>query len=326
MRSLVDCFLYNDERELLEIRLRLLSNIVSRFVIVWSPWTFTGRKKEQAFPWDSEVIERYRERISLITLEQIEGKTGWEKERTSRNAIQNGLAGLNCQDIVMISDIDEIPRPDRLKRMMAEGIRATTVLGLDYFNFKFNYQLVHGPQSVWPGPILCAASDYTNAQDLRDLRWQYVTKAANEFVYRGGWHFSFLTRTDDVKPKLASFSHQESAIQRRTDSVADLITSRRGFHDHLHPCTVWAVVSNQSFQCDELAKLVAEYPQFLLPNPPDDQEQIDHEIRMSVIRMLKGPERTHIMNWCTHREILEEVGRRISARIRRVLPGNGALR
>jgi hypothetical protein len=75
-----------------------------------------------------------------------------DRESYSRNRIQDGLSDLSLNDLVMISDIDEIPRPDVLRRIRHKFRSSDVlVLGLDYFNFKFNHKLIHGLHAGWAG-------------------------------------------------------------------------------------------------------------------------------------------------------------------------------
>mgnify|MGYP001555811182 CR=1 FL=1 len=113
--KLIDAFLYNDEVELLEIRLQLLRSVVDKFVIVVSRETFTGIKKPELFPDNNPVVLANKDRIELIIIDRLEGKTAWEKESFSRNALENGLGDLSDEDLIMVSDIDELPQPAILK-------------------------------------------------------------------------------------------------------------------------------------------------------------------------------------------------------------------
>src|SRR5262245_9802384 len=106
MTRIYDCFLYNDERELLSIRVQLLAHIVYKFVIVWSSETFTGLKKREAFPLDLLKSPELEGRIELIELETLIGNSAWEKEAFSRNALMRGIVDANSSDLIMVSDLD----------------------------------------------------------------------------------------------------------------------------------------------------------------------------------------------------------------------------
>ncbi len=47
--KIYDCFIFNNETDLLEIRLNILNDYVDHFVIIESSETFTGLKKKTIF-------------------------------------------------------------------------------------------------------------------------------------------------------------------------------------------------------------------------------------------------------------------------------------
>ena len=314
MPRIYDCFLYNDERELLSIRIELLAPTVHKFVIVWSSETFTGLNKRERFPLEVLKSHELEGRIELIELGALIGNTAWEKESFSRNALMRGIADAGSSDLIMVSDIDEIPRPSVLAEL-AQGSRREwpVVLVQDYYNFKFNYKLIHGLQAVWAGPVLCRLKDLKSAQELRDTRWVLLDSSSNR-VEDAGWHFSYLTVTADVSKKLTSFSHQEDGIQSRRENIDSLIATRHGFHDHLHPACVWAVVPLNSFNCPDLERLISRFPALLVNDNADDSASIHRAIRHSV-RQLCLYERSKMLSWFRWRELVAELLRRLNHRI-----------
>jgi beta-1,4-mannosyl-glycoprotein beta-1,4-N-acetylglucosaminyltransferase len=204
-KVLVDCFLYSDQspyRELLGLRLALLGEVVDRFVVVASRQTFSGRMLPSAFPEDDPVVQRFRDRIELVLLGSLDGVTPRRREEVTRNAVSRGLADLPDDALVMVSDIDELPRPDVLVHMLeGRAPRSSVVLALDYFNYKFNYRLVQGVQQVWAGPVIAPLSLLGVPQEARQARWSLMHDP-DRVVHDAGWHFSFLTETDDVRQKL----------------------------------------------------------------------------------------------------------------------------
>jgi beta-1,4-mannosyl-glycoprotein beta-1,4-N-acetylglucosaminyltransferase len=315
MPKLIDCFLYNNELELLQIRLRLLDPVVEKFVIVWAAETFTGRRKAAHFPSDDPIVAAHAAKIELITIDKLIGHTAWDKENYSRNLLARAADGAAPEDLLLISDVDEIPRPDLLRRLRDAKLGHARVLALDYFNFKFNYQLVHGTQAVWPGPIVCAVRDLSTPQALRDVRWRYMDDP-QRCLFDAGWHFSFLTHNDDVTDKLGSYSHQEAEVQQRREAIGGLIRSRTGFHDHIEPASVWAVVDLETYRCPELQRLIAEYPRLLCHDRPDDESALQARTRLAMHR-LRHAERRKMLRWFTFPELAGELVRRAKSRLRR---------
>ncbi|WP_433353319.1 hypothetical protein ACQPYV_22700 [Micromonospora saelicesensis] len=330
---LVDCFLYSDQspyRELLSLRLTLLGDVVDRFVVVASRQTFSGRMLPSVLPDHDPVVQRFRDRIDLVVLDNLHGVTPRRREEITRNALSRGLGDLPGDALIMISDIDELPRPDVLVGI-AEGQapRSPIVLALDYFNFKFNYRLVQGVQQAWAGPVIAPLSSLGMPQDVRQTRWSLMHDP-DRVVHDAGWHFSFLTRTDDVRQKLDTmFVPRESEWRGfrdgirsdRRDSVSELIEARRGFHDHMYGGSVWAHVTLPELRCQALEQAILELPEFLLRGPVDPQEDVERRRALAMWRMYDG-EVSKVLYHATWKQLTSELMARsimhVGRQVRRV--------
>jgi beta-1,4-mannosyl-glycoprotein beta-1,4-N-acetylglucosaminyltransferase len=319
VNKVFDCFLYNHEEQLLTTRLRLLSHVVDKFVIVFSHLTFAGSKPRQPFPDEIITSLGLWDKIELIELHELRGDTPMAKEEFSRDCIKWGLHSAGPRDLIMVSDVDEIPRPDVVASLshLADATRRF-VLACDYFNFKFNYQLVHGLHAVWAGPVVCSMSDFESGQRLRDQRWGLLDEPS-ACVDDAGWHFSFLTSCDDVLTKLDNYGHREDYVQSRGNvPVASLIADRKGFFDNRHPGSVWAVIDLASFRCGALEQLVAQFPTLLVHERPDDPTVITRQIRHSSRRIWKL-ERDKVLWQMGWRELAQNFVSRASRKIVRRL-------
>lgn len=316
MTRYIDCFLYNNEIELLSIRLSLLSTCVEQFVIAWSPYTFTGLSKTEGFPYDLPIIGILGDRVSIIEISDLSGKDAWQRESFSRDSLMEGLAGSAPDDVVIISDVDEIPRPAVLKQLSKQAsFDQPIVLVQDYFNFKFNYQLMHGRDALWAGPVVQKCKHVTSLQSLRSQRWQLL-KLRNGYVENAGWHFSFLTKNESVRTKLAHFSHQEPEVQvRGRNSIDSLIAKREGFNDHLHAGSVWAIRELSCLDCPDLESLVVDHEDLVLDMPADSNLDITNRIKWS-IRNLYDKQLQIILSAYSIRELLGEIVGRMVNKIR----------
>jgi beta-1,4-mannosyl-glycoprotein beta-1,4-N-acetylglucosaminyltransferase len=326
---LYDCFLYVDQRpyrELLEIRLTLLRDIVDKFVIVCSRETFAGPVNPAAFPAENRLVSSCRDQIELVMVDRLEGGSARAREAYARNKIRDGLSYLSDDDLVMISDIDEIPRPEVLRRVRRDAqIDDILVLGLDYFNFKFNYKLIHGLEMVWAGPLVTRFKNMPSPQELRIARWSNLAYPARR-ILDAGWHFSFLTGGDDVTAKLISmFTPRErewrgfpdGARRDRRNSVSALIAARQGFHDHMYGGSVWATIPPSGHQCDELTALLENYAEYMLNGPFDDPDLVAEKVRLAMWR-LYGEEIPKVLQNATSRELTTEACNRILMRAHRI--------
>jgi hypothetical protein len=201
------------------------------------------------------------------------------------------------------------------------------VLGLEYYNFKFNYRQIHGVQMLWAGPVITPLAHLGLPQVLRQARWS-LFHDRNRLVQDAGWHFSFLTATDDVRPKLDTMfiprekewrGFRDGARSDRRDSVTELIRARRGFHDHMYAGSVWAHVPISDLRCERLERLVEAWPGYLLHGPADPAVDVREKAALAMWR-LYDEEIPKVLNNATGRQVLSEIVSRLMTRARRFVP------
>jgi hypothetical protein len=146
--KIYDCFTFYNEFELLDLRIAEIYDQVDVMVIVEANQTFQNNPKPLYL---RELRSRYQhlDKLRVISLSDMPGGDPWANERHQRDAIIRGLDDAAPEDIIMISDADEIPRPSTI-----EILRNSTadVFGfrMPIFNFKYNYMLINQDcYSVW---------------------------------------------------------------------------------------------------------------------------------------------------------------------------------
>jgi beta-1,4-mannosyl-glycoprotein beta-1,4-N-acetylglucosaminyltransferase len=196
-----DCFTFYNEFDLLELRLNSLSPSVDRFVLVESTHTFSGKKKRLFYDEvkDIEPFVTFKDKIIHIVHDEPPSDDRWANEFAQRNAIRQGLEGINPYDIVLISDVDEIINP-----AVFEQIRMRRVpggLAMKSYNYFLNCRVLD--EDIFTARY-CRWQDYTEAQTLRDAQLQI-----GAFIKNGGWHFSYFGAPETISEKIASFAHAE---------------------------------------------------------------------------------------------------------------------
>lgn len=223
--KIYDCSIFRNELDLLEIRLETLYNHVDYFVIVESDHTFQCEPKELILKNNWDRFAKWHDKIIHVVVDDMPNDgNAWHNEHHQRNSILKGLAKADAEDIVIISDVDEILRPE-----VVDDIRANPrdIYGFrtPYFNFKFNYMLVDNPESycVW---VTAGKKKFIgNPEDFRNKRFGlnnlgYEHDAGGVKMYEhAGWHFTYLGDTEWVKEKLKSFAHTELNKQDVLDMI-----------------------------------------------------------------------------------------------------------
>ena len=120
MNKIIDCFTFFNELDLLEIRLKYLYDAVDYFVIVEADTSFNGDSKPLIFKENSLRFAPFVDKIVYVPIKikkfEQTTKVAWKREVYQRDCIKQGMMKLqlNDSDIVLISDIDEIPKKEIL--------------------------------------------------------------------------------------------------------------------------------------------------------------------------------------------------------------------
>lgn len=218
---ILDACTFFNEADLLELRFCELDPVVDHFVVVEGDRTHAGEPKPSHLP--RELVLRWAHKLTVITAHLPEGEGlhwTWRREIAQRNAIMDALEKLRClpDDMVMISDCDEIPRRQfvgLLPSLPADGI-AIAQQRLSY------YTLNHIANTGWSGT---RATQYANVRALSPDGVRYAGRERGGFprlfpVMDAGWHLSYFGGAERIETKIRSFLHQEL----NSDDVRDLDT------------------------------------------------------------------------------------------------------
>ena len=210
--KLYDCFMYNNEDELLEIRLNVLNKFINKFIIVESLYDHQGKKKKLNF--NINKFSKFKKKIRYLVLKKFpEEHNSWERENYNRNYLINGLYDVKLNDYVMISDLDEIPKITNKKIFQKKKF---TAFNQDMFYYKFN--LLNATEPKWIGTRACKKKHLLSPQWIRNKKikkysiWRldkWISTYNWNIIEDGGWHFSFVMSNKKIKNKIKSFAHTE---------------------------------------------------------------------------------------------------------------------
>ena len=214
--AIYDCFQFFDEEHILDLRLNILYEFVDFFVFVESTTDHQGKPKKLNF--DSKKFKKFNNKIVYIvvddTVEAIKKPhIGGESlvEQHQRNSLMKGLKNCNDEDLVIISDVDEIPDLNKLNLLEAKSRYA--VFCQKKFDYKLN--LLNETEGDWFGSKICLKKNLRSPQWLRDLKfkkypfWRIDKIRDLQIIKNGGWHFSYLQSPENLLKKITSFSHGE---------------------------------------------------------------------------------------------------------------------
>ena len=249
--------MYFDEEVVLDLRLNTLDRYVDYFVIVES--TFTHRGDRRNLKFDHKKFEKFKDKIIYLTFDKepdgieavYENDNEGEKSRKyilnaakrengQRDYIVNGLQKASSEDLILISDVDEIPN---LEEINLDNLKEKILMfQQDMFYYKFDLKL---PNMVWSGTKGCRKKDLLSPQWLRNIKdkkyslfrldiiFSKIKYNNIKFIKNGGWHFSNIKSPKEIEHKLKSYLHHREFEEEplSIDQIDGIIKNKQAIYD-----------------------------------------------------------------------------------------------
>ena len=197
--KLIDTFPFFNELDLLDVRLHELESIVDRHVLVESTRTFSGEPKPLYFAENKERFRRFLHKITHVVVDDSPCTgNAWDNERHQRDAVVRGLVECAPDDLVLICDVDEIPRKSVIENFT--GDEAATRMSLYYYYINCLMEVDSECGVISRYSRIVAAGGPCNK---RHERFRLPR------LLGSGWHFSYLGGAERIRAKLSSHAHQE---------------------------------------------------------------------------------------------------------------------
>ena len=256
--KIYDSFMYFDEDLLLDIRLNTLDKYVSKFIITEATYTHNGTPKKLNF--DINRFNKFKNKIIYIIVDQqppniLEIKkdedldkkgqklilNGYARDNYQRNKLMDGIKEASDNDIIIVSDLDEIPN---LKNLDFNKIN-NKIIQFKQKMFYYKLNLCY-PNFDWFGSKACKKKHLITPQWLRNVKSKKYSKFRLDLIFNkkkysdifyvldGGWHFSCIRTPEDLEYKLLNFAHhhefQESGIKIK--ALKKLMQEKKVMYDH----------------------------------------------------------------------------------------------
>ena len=191
-----------------------------------------------------------------------DGEDPWPRENFQRNCILRGLTNCLPDDLILISDADEIPRPEALRQMLSEpkGIETLARHPIAFMQRNFYYFVNCIDESgLWEGTVAVRYKNLKTPQFIRDNR----AKAPR--IRYGGWHFGYLGGAQRIIEKINACAHQEGNTQENNspDRISHILSE--GLADLQHnPLNYHFIQMDRSFP-EPIHEIVEKYPALYNP-------------------------------------------------------------
>lgn len=219
MRKIYDCFTFFNELDLLEIRLTEHYDHVDKFVISEANKTHQGNDKPFYLEQNWDRFERFLDKIVYIKVEDMpQHPNTWVLENFQRNALTRGLTDVDANDVIVISDLDELLRPSTFEFIRNDQQHKLWICRQPIFWSKINYvQVEPQGQGYNVNSMATRADNFSTPQNLRNMTmWAFMQVPVEysdddiQTIQHAGWHFSYLGDNNQARIKLESFAHDEA--------------------------------------------------------------------------------------------------------------------
>ena len=256
--KIYDCFMYFDEDLLLDLRLNVLDKYVDKFIITEATYTHNGNSKKLNFNINN--FKKFKSKIEYIVVDKqppnilkinetdsYEKKgeklilNGYARDNFQRNELNRGILTANQDDIIIVSDLDEIPN---LKNLDFSKIKNKIIqFKQKMFYYKLN---LYYPDFNWFGSKACRKKYLISPQWLRNIKSKKYSKLRLDLIFNkkkysdifyvldGGWHFTCIRNAKDLEYKLLNFAHHYEYEQSKLkiNDLQKLIAEKRVMYDH----------------------------------------------------------------------------------------------
>lgn len=198
--KIIDCFTFYNELKLLKFRFEYLYDTVDWFVLVEATKTYAGNPKPLFYRDNKEMFSKYRDKIIHIVVDDMPSGD-WTRENFQRDCIDRGVKTLKleAEDIVIISDLDEIPNRHTIKNTsIPDGVNS---LVQTFYWYNLNTRV----------DTSCPTAKIVNYKTYCEMTPDSIRKGHCHVNYipNGGWHFSYFGDVDFIQNKIKQFAHQE---------------------------------------------------------------------------------------------------------------------
>lgn len=257
--KIYDGFLFFNELDLLDLRLNTLNHIVDYFVLVESSVTHSGKSKTFIFEENKKLFDKFLNKIihikvdntpeDFINLPVLENncyknvcfnniykyiqntnlfnkytEKSFGRDFFQKECVKLGLENCNDEDIILFSDLDEIPNPEYLERLN-EFFSPDEFYSFNQKHYCYYFNLLsinHNNDNIWIGSKMSSFKKIKN-YSLNELR----TQRNDINLINGGWHFSYMGGLEKVKVKMQSFSHQECNTEKINFNIEDMFLNNK---------------------------------------------------------------------------------------------------
>lgn len=223
-----DCFLFNNEFEILDIRLHELSSVVDKFVLVESTVTHTNKQKKLHFLENKSRFKKFQNKIiHIIVKDTPDVNLAWIINDYQFSQMMRGLKNCKPDDVILIGDLDEIPKAEKVSEWKD---RPGSLKIFEQILCYYFLNCVEYANPPWQGTRMIL---YKNLLGLRST-WIAKFSKVDVVIPQGGWHFSYMGGVKKIQQKIAAQAHQEynNEHYNTPEKIAKAMLEKKDIYNH----------------------------------------------------------------------------------------------
>ena len=280
--------MFFDEEMLLDLRLNIMDKYVDKFVITEATYMHSGKPKKLVF--NINKFAKFKDKIIYIIVDQqpsdllkINDNDSYDEKQSKRtvnakkreiyqiNKVQQVIAKANSEDIIIVSDLDEIPNLDKFNFSKIDKKLIFFKQKMFYYKLNLFYRSLE-----WYGSKACKKKYFTTPELLRstknkkyplwriDILFSKLKYNSIYFVMNGGWHFSNMKNPENLEKKLLNFLHHVDYEQSglKLDDLKKLMREKKIMYNHS--------IDKKKYRWSEGEELetikIEEMPEYIIKN------------------------------------------------------------
>tara|TARA_B100000780_G_scaffold28289_1_gene17940 strand:+ start:283 stop:1179 length:897 start_codon:yes stop_codon:yes gene_type:complete len=297
--KIFDCTNYFNEDIIYGLRLEILDKYVDKFIVAESLYSHSGQRKKLNF--DINKYPKFKSKIHYIVVEnepqdliKLEGLpydyaqgmkrlNSLKRIKQQYDVLKEGVKDAQDDDLIILSDCDEIPNLENLNK-----VNSRQIIIFEQLLFYYKFDLHHNAMT-WYGSKGCLKKDLLTFNWLRNIKnkkykaWRIDTlfsknKYTNvKIIKSGGWHFTNIKSPEDIFMKLSNYGeHNEFEMSDiDLDKMSKLVKEKKVYFNH----TADKGNSNKYNYGHELVKINKNLlPKFLVDNYPIFKDWFEYEL------------------------------------------------
>lgn len=271
---------FKNEVDVLEIRLGTISDLVDCIVIAEAAVDQRGRPRELVFPQHLKRFEPWMHKIRYVVVDDMpEGETHEDdvkRERWQRDALVRGMPNLKADDLVFVSDLDEIPYPESLRRALNNAMLGQrSRLPMDMFPMALNWRWRDRGCRI--GSISCVVfgSDILERGVCWAALWNPQVAGLSGIH---GWHLTYQGGPEHIQSKITGMMDKAEALVMpgldparviELSWIEECIATGRDMFGRTYRCSDWVDVEGMPPYVQQHAR---RFEHMMVPRPANQDE------------------------------------------------------